>query len=192
MRRRDFITLVGGAAAAWPPAARAQQPAIALVGLLSSAQLDDRQTGAIRQGLKDAGYVEGRNVAIKHRSADARFERLPALAADLVADPVAVIVALSPPAAAAAKAATTTIPIVFAMGADPVDLGFVSSLSRPGGNITGVTFVVNTLGAKRLEQLRELVPGATIIGFLMNPGNPSSESQTRDVQVAARAAASSP
>jgi putative ABC transport system substrate-binding protein len=187
MRRREFITLLGGAAAAWPLAARAQQPAIALVGLLSSAQLDDQQIGAIRQGLKDAGYVEGRNVAIKHRSADARFERLPALAADLVADPVAAIVALAPPAAAAAKAATTTIPIVFAMGADPVDLGLVSSLSRPGGNITGVTFVVNTLGAKRLEQLRELVPGATIIGFLMNPGNPSSESQTRDLQVAARA-----
>jgi putative tryptophan/tyrosine transport system substrate-binding protein len=187
MRRREFVTLFGGAVAAWPLAARAQQPAIALVGLLSSAQLDDQQIGAIRQGLKDAGYVEGRNVAIKHRSADARFERLPALAADLVADPVAAIVALAPPAAAAAKAATTTIPIVFAMGADPVDLGLVSSLSRPGGNITGVTFVVNTLGAKRLEQLRELVPGATIIGFLMNPSNPSSESQTRDVQVAARA-----
>ena len=108
MRRREFITLLGGAAAAWPLAARAQQPAIALVGLLSSAQLDDQQIGAIRRGLKDGGFVEGRNVAIKHRSADARFERLPALAADLVADPVAAIVALAPPAAAAAKAATPT------------------------------------------------------------------------------------
>jgi putative ABC transport system substrate-binding protein len=122
-RRRKFISLLGGAAAAWPLAARAQQPVMALVGLLSSTQLDDRQIGAIRQGLNHAGYIEGRNVAIKYRSADARFDRLPALAADLVADPVATIVALAPPSALAAKAATTTIPIVFAIGADPVDLG---------------------------------------------------------------------
>src|SRR2546430_3583943 len=138
---------------------------MALVGLLSSAQLDDRQIGAIRQGLKDAGYIEGRNVAIKYRSADARFDRLPALAADLVADPVAAIVALAPPAATAAKAATPTIPIIFAIGADPVDLGLVSSLNRPGGNVTGVTFFVNTLGAKRLELLRELVPSAAVVGL---------------------------
>jgi putative tryptophan/tyrosine transport system substrate-binding protein len=121
MRRREFITLLGGAAA-WPIAARAQQPVMALVGLLSSVQLDDRQVGAIRQGLKDGGYIEGRNVAIKYRSADARFDRLPALAADLVADPVAAIVALAPPAAVAARAATATIPIVFVVGADPVEL----------------------------------------------------------------------
>src|SRR5262245_37056285 len=119
--RREFTTLLGGAAATWPLAARAQQPSIALVGLLLSTQFDDRQIGAIRQGLKDAGYIEGRNLAIKYRSADGRFDRLPAMAAELVADPVAVIVALSPPAAVAAKAATTTIPIVFATGADPVD-----------------------------------------------------------------------
>src|SRR5215468_8991375 len=144
MRRRAFITLLGGAAAARPLAARAQQPVIALVGLLSSAQLDDRQVGAIRQGLKDAGYIEGRNLAIKYRSADSRFDRLPTMVADLVSDPVAAIVALSPPAAVATKAATTTIPIVFAMGADPVDLGLVSSLNRPGGNVTGVTFITNT------------------------------------------------
>jgi len=187
MTRREFITLLAGAAAAWPLGARAQQPVMALVGLLSSAQLDDRQIGAIRQGLKDAGHIEGRNVAIKYRSADARFDRLPALAADLVADPVVAIIALAPPAAVAAKAATATIPIIFATGADPVGLGLVSSFNRPGGNVTGVTFVVNTLGAKRLELLRELVPSATVIGLLVNPGNPTSDSQTRDVQAAARA-----
>jgi putative ABC transport system substrate-binding protein len=187
MTRREFITLLAGAAAAWPLGARAQQPVMALVGLLSSAQLDDRQIGAIRQGLKDAGYIEGRNVAIKYRSADARFDRLPALAADLVADPVAAIIALAPPAAVAAKAATATIPIIFATGADPVGLGLVSSFNRPGGNATGVTFVVNTLGAKRLELLRELVPSASVIGLLINPGNPTSDSQTSDVQAAARA-----
>src|SRR6516162_4876498 len=187
MKRRKFITLIGGAAIAVPLEARAQQSDLALVGLLSSAQLDDRQIDAIRQGLKEAGYIEGRNVAIKYRSADSRFDRLPALAADLVSDPVAAIVTLSPPAAVAAKAATTTIPVVFAIGADPVDLGLVSRLNRPGGNITGVAFVTNTLGAKRLELLRELVPSVTIVGFLINPENPSSGFQIRDVQAAARA-----
>src|SRR5215471_961806 len=185
MRRREFIGFLG--AAAWPLAVRAQQPAMALVGVLSSVQLDDRQVGAIRQGLRDGGYIEGRNVAIKYRSADARFDRLPALVADLVADPVAVIVALAPPAAVAARTATTTIPIVFAIGADPVELGLVSSFNRPGGNVTGVSFIVTALGTKRLETLRVLVPSATLIGFLINAGNPTSESQTRDMQVAARA-----
>src|SRR5262249_47206212 len=152
-----FITLLGGAAAAWPLAALAGQGAApppragtAVVGLLRSAQLDDRQIGAIRPGLQDAGYIEGLNVAIKYPSAGSRFDPLPALAADLVSDPVDAIVALPPPAALASKAATTTIPIVFATGADPIDLGLVSSLNRPGGNVTGVTFIVNTLGAKRL------------------------------------------
>jgi putative tryptophan/tyrosine transport system substrate-binding protein len=186
IRRREFIATLGGAAAAWPLAARAQQTAVALVGLLSGYQLDDRQIGAIRQGLKDAGYIEGRNVAIKYRSADGRFDGLPRLAAELVADLVAAIVALAPSTAVAAKALTATIPIVFAIGADPVDLGLVSSLNRPGGNVTGVTFLINTLGAKRLELLRELVPSATVIGFLINPRNPTTESQTRDVQAAAR------
>ena len=186
MRRREFITL-GGAAAVWPLTARAQQPVMALVGLLSSAQLDDRQIGAIRQGLKHAGYIEGRNIAIKYRSADSRFDRLPALAADLVSDPVAAIVALGPPATVAAKAAATTIPIVFAMGADPVELGLVSNLNRPVGNVTGVTFLTNILGQKRLELLCELIPSVTVVGFLINPGNPTSEFQIRDVQAAARA-----
>jgi putative tryptophan/tyrosine transport system substrate-binding protein len=187
MKRRAFITLIGGAAVLWPRAASAQQPGVALVGLLSSIHYDDREISAVRQGLKEAGYVEGRNVAIKDRSAGGRFDRLPGLAAELVADPVAVIVALSPPAARAAKAATATIPIVFAIGADPVELGLVSSLNRPGGNVTGVTFFINTLGAKRLELLRELVPSAKVIGVLINPRNPTSQSQTTDVQAAAGA-----
>jgi putative ABC transport system substrate-binding protein len=187
MRRREFITLLGGAAA-WPIAAHGQQRALALVGLLiSGTPRDDREIDAIRQGLKDAGYIEGRNLAIKYRSADGRFDRLPALAADLVADPAAAIIALAPPAALAAKAATATIPIVFATGADPVELGLVSSLNRPGGNVTGVTFFVNTLGAKRLELLHELVPSAIVIAFLINPGNPTSESQIRDARAAAHA-----
>jgi putative tryptophan/tyrosine transport system substrate-binding protein len=186
MRRRQFITLLGGAAA-WPFAARAQQPAMALVGLLGGSQIDDRWLSAVRQGLKEAGYIEGRNVAIKYRSAGGRFDRLPALAGELVADPVAVIVTLTPAAALAAKAATATIPIVFATGADPVDLSLVSSLNHPGGNITGISFLVNTLEAKRLELVRDLLPSATVVGFLVNAMSPASQSQTRDAQVAARA-----
>src|SRR5262245_28443644 len=186
MRRREFIGLLGGAAATWPLGASAQQAGVPMIGLLLSTQLDDRQIGAIRQGLRDVGYIEGRNVAIKYRSGDGRFDRLPALAAELVADVPAAIIALAPAAALAAKAATTTIPVVFAIGADPVDLGLVSSLNRPGGNVTGVTFFVNTLGAKRLELLRELVPSAAHIGFLVNPANPTSESQVADVRAAAR------
>jgi putative ABC transport system substrate-binding protein len=185
MRRREFITLVGGAAAAWPLAARAQQPTIALVGLLSGALVHDYQLRALRQGLKEAGYIEGRNIAIKYVSADGRFERLPELAAELVADSSAVIVAIAPPAALAAKAATAKIPIVFTAGADPVDLGLVSSLNRPDGNLTGVHFLIAALAAKQLELLRELVSSSTVIGLLVNPANPVSESQTRDVQAAA-------
>jgi len=186
MKRREFITLIGVAAATWPLAAHAQQPGVALVGMLLGTQLDDRQVGAIRQGLKDVGYIEGRNVAIKYRSGDGRFDRLPAMAAELAADAPAAIIALAPAAALAAKAATATIPIVFSIGGDAVKLGLVSSLNRPGGNVTGVTFFVNTLGAKRLELLRELVPSAAHIGFLVNPANPTSESQVTDVRAAAR------
>jgi ABC-type uncharacterized transport system substrate-binding protein len=191
MRRREFITLLGGTAAVpslvRPLPLRAQQPTMALIGLLSGTHRDDRELGAIRQGLKEAGYIEGRNVAIKYRSAGGEFDRLPELAAELVSDPVAVIVALALPAAVAAKAATSTIPIVFTAGADPVDLGLVSSFNRPGGNATGVNFFVFTLAPKRLELLRELVPSATVIGFLSNPTNPASDSETRNVQAAARA-----
>ena len=185
MRRREFISLLGGAAVAWPEMARAQQPLVASVGLLSGVQLDDRQLGGVRQGLKESGYIEGRNLAIKYRSAGGQSDRLPALAAELVNDAIAVIVAITPQAALAARSATTTIPIVFAIGADPVDLGLVSSFNRPGGNVTGVTFLVNTLVAKRLELLRELVPSATTIGFLANSKNPTSQSQISDAEAAA-------
>jgi ABC-type uncharacterized transport system substrate-binding protein len=186
LRRRQFITLLGGAAA-WPLAARAQQQTVALVGLLTGSGQDDRWLGALRQGLKETGYIDGRNLAIKHRSADGHFDRVPALAAELVADPAALIIAIAPSAALAAKAATATIPIVFLTGADPVELGLVSNLSRPDGNLTGVNFLVKILAAKRLELLRELVPGTTLVGFLSNPTNPASEAEIRDVQAASRA-----
>src|SRR5262249_15012745 len=163
MKRRDFIALLGGAAA-WPLAARAQQAAIALIGLLTGAHLDDRQLRAIRRGLKEFGYIEGRNIAIKYLSADGRFERLPALAAELVADPAAVIIAIAPPAALAAKAATATIPIVFTAGADPVDLGIVSSLNRPNSNLTGVYFLFAALAASRLVWRRCRGPRGSLIG----------------------------
>jgi putative tryptophan/tyrosine transport system substrate-binding protein len=183
--KHRIVTLLG-AAAAWSGPARAQQQAVALVGLLAGAQLDDRQIGAVRQGLKEAGYTEGRNVAIKYRSASGHFDQLSQLAAELVAEPVAAIFAAAPPATKAAKAATTTIPIVFVMGADPVALGVVSSLNRPAGNVTGVSFLVNELEAKRLELLREVVPKAVLYGLLVNRSNPSFEFQVRDAQQAAQ------
>jgi putative ABC transport system substrate-binding protein len=185
--RRKFLATLGGAAAAWPLAARGQQPAMALVGLLSGNQLDDRWLSAVGQGLKEVGYIEGRNAAIKYRSAGGRFDRLRALAAELVADPVAVIVTLTPAAALAAKAATTVIPIVFTTGADPVNLGLVSSLNHPSGNVTGISFLIDTLESKRMELVRDLLPSATVVGFLVNPMNPASQSETRDAQVAAGA-----
>ena len=187
IKRREFITLLGGAAA-WPLAARAQQSAPPVIGFLSSRSADDsaRVVAAFRQGLAVTGYVEDRNVVIEFRWAEGQLDRLPALASELVHRPVAVIAALGE-SGYAAKAATTTIPIVLGSGGDPVELGLVTSLNRPGGNVTGATFLTAQLGAKRLGLLRDLVPGADVVALLINPNTAVGRVQTRDVQQAARA-----
>ena len=186
-KRREFITLLGGATMAWPLAARAQQPAMPVVGFLSSGTPEGlaHLTSAFRQGLNEAGYVEGRNVTIEYRWAEGQYDRLPALAADLVRQ-VTVLAATTTPAALAAKRATSTIPIVFTIGADPIAIGLVDSLSRPSGNVTGVNNYLSDLGSKRLELLRELVPNAAVIGVLVNPNFPDAESQSKDLREAAR------
>ena len=190
LRRREFITLLGGAAAAWPLAARAQQPAMPVVGFLSSRSPagSDYLVVAFRTGLAEAGYSENHNVAVEYRWADGRYEQLPALALELVRWPVSVIVSAGgTPAALAAKKATANIPIVFSVGGDPVEIGLVESFGRPGGNATGFSILTTTLEAKRLALLRELVPGTDTLNLLLNMENPPAKTQLRDVEAAARA-----
>ena len=191
MRRREFIgALLGGAAAAGPLAARAQAPTLPVIGFMRSTSAEDSafMVAAFRRGLGETGYVEGQNVAIEYRWAEGHYDRLPALAADLVRSRVAVIVATGgTPSVVAAKQATATIPIVFTTAADPVQVGFVASLSRPGGNLTGATIYSAVLGPKRIELLHELVPKAKVVGLLVNPANPPSELQSIDAREATRA-----
>src|SRR5262245_41254100 len=183
MRIRTFIILLGGAAAVRPLAARAQQPALPVVGYLragSRAASADRGEAAFRQGLGSMGFVEGRNVAIDYRYTETRDDLLPALAADLVRRQVTLIYAGDSASAVAAKATTATIPIVFRLGGDPVQLGLVPSLNRPGGNLTGVSFLTTTTGAVRMQMLHEAVPNAAIMGLLVNPTNPQAELDTKE------------
>jgi putative tryptophan/tyrosine transport system substrate-binding protein len=189
MRRRDFIKLIGGAAAAWPLAARTQQPGLPVVGFLDSKSPDDsaHMVAAFRRGLNESTFIEGQNVTIEFRWAQNQYDQLPVLAADLVRRRVDVIAATGGPAALAAKAASATIPIVFRLAADPIAAGLVPSLSRPGGNVTGVTSLNLEVGSKRLEFLHELVPTATIMAALVNPTNPTNaEILSRDLQATAR------
>src|SRR2546430_8594337 len=189
IRRRKFLATLGGVAVAWPLAARAQQPAMPVIGFLRSTPAAGFAyiVDAFRQGLNDAGFVEGKNVAIEYRWADNQQDRLPGLAADLVRRQVAAIVGASSSAAQAAKAATATTPIVFVSGADPVRIGLAASLNRPGGNVTGVVFTVVALAAKLLGMLTELVPTASVIAVLRDPNGPDVEGESRDLEEAGRA-----
>jgi putative ABC transport system substrate-binding protein len=189
MRRREFITLLGSAAALWPLAARAQHPAKPLIGWLDIQTLENRRTTfeAFRKGLGETGFVDGQNATIDFRSAEYRSERLPGLASDFVRRPVDLIMAATNGPVLAAKAATKTIPIVFAGGFDPVEIGAVANLARPGGNVTGVSFFTNALEAKRLGLLHVVVPQAKVIGVLANPDNASYQATLRDLKEAARA-----
>jgi putative tryptophan/tyrosine transport system substrate-binding protein len=187
MKRREFITLLGGAAARWPLAARAQQPALPVIGFLNAGAAGPlrRHIAAFQAGLKEAGYVEGQNVAIEYRFAEGQYDRMPALATDLVRRQVAVMFTTANDGVRAAKQATATIPIVFGIGGDPVALGFVASLNRPGGNVTGIHFFTQGLQAKRLGLLHEMVPTARSIAVLINPNYSPAQTQLRDAQGAA-------
>jgi putative tryptophan/tyrosine transport system substrate-binding protein len=187
IKRREFITLVGGAAAAWPLAARGQQPAMPVIGFLSalSQATTAPDNAPFRQSLAEAGYVEGRNLGIEYRFAEGQYDRLPTMASELLRRQVAVIVAMGTPAALAAKAATASLPIVFSVTEDPVNLGLVASIARPGGNATGVSFQLSELAPKQLGLLRELLPAASRFGLLVNPKNENAETITRDLKAAA-------
>jgi putative ABC transport system substrate-binding protein len=189
MRRREFIGLLGSAAAVWPLAARAQQPALPVIGYVDGWSLDgfEPYIAALRQGLSETGYVEGKRVTIEYRWAQGDYNRLPALVADLIQRKAAVIVTGTTPVTRTAKTASTTVPIVFVIGADPVKVGIVTSLNRPGGNVTGVSFLANSLLPKQFEVLHETIPKAASIGFLVNPINPNAEADAKDVQAAANA-----
>ena len=189
IKRREFVTLLGGTAAAWPLAARAQQPAMPVIGFMSARSPEDSEhlVEAFRRGLREGGFVEGQNVAIEFRWARGQYDLLPAMAADLVSRGVSVLTtAGGDPAALAAKRATSTIPIVFGLGGDPVSAGLVQSVNHPGGNATGVTLLTTLMEPKRLGLLRDLVPGVSLVGVLLNPRFPTAPRQLREVEEAAR------
>ena len=189
MRRREFIIVLGGATATWPLVARAQQPAMPVIGILSNPARNAMTVAfaAFRRALNEAGYIEGQNVSIEYRFANGQIDRLPSLAADLINRKPAALVAVANAAALAAKAATTTIPIVFVIGGDPVKLGLVESLNKPGGNVTGITFLLTQMESKRLGLLHELVPRATMLAVMINPGQPAASDQASQVTEAAQA-----